>query len=210
MNWSKALEKQEISSLEPDSHYLIVAVAASAGGLTAISTVLKDMPADLPAAILVVQHLDPRHRSMMSEILRKKTRLRVKQAEDGEILEQGVVYIAPPDYHLLVVPDGRICLNQSEQIHFVRPSAEPLFESVAACYKDRSLAIVLSGTGKDGSTGLKAIKEMGGRVIVQDENSAQFSGMPAAAMKTGFVDWALNLEQIGPKIVTLVNKEATE
>ena len=182
----------------------IVALAASAGGLNALSQVLAALPKDFPAAIVVVQHLDPRHRSLMADILSKRTVLPVKQAQEGDVLIPGAALIAPPNRHLLVNPDGTLSLSQSELVHFVRPSADLLFESTAASYKDRAIAVVLSGTGSDGSMGVRAIKKMGGTVIVQDEKSSQFFGMPGAAVQTGSVDFVLPLDDIPPALVTLV------
>jgi len=184
----------------------IVALAASAGGLRALSQVLAALPAEFPAAIVVVQHLDPRHRSLMSDILSRRTPLQVKQAAEGDRLRPGTAYIAPPNRHLLVNTDATLSLSQSELVHFVRPSADLLFESVAASFKDRAIAVVLSGTGSDGSMGVKAIKNMGGTVIVQDEKTAEFFGMPGAAMQTGTVDFVLPLEEIASALVTLVVK----
>jgi two-component system chemotaxis response regulator CheB len=182
----------------------IIALAASAGGLKALSHVLAALPAAFPASIVVVQHLDPRHRSLMADILSRRTALQVKQAEDGGRLTPGMAYIAPPNRHLLVNPDGTLSLSQSELVHFVRPSADLLFESVAASFKDRVIAVVLSGTGSDGSMGVRAIKKMGGIVIVQDEESSEFFGMPGAAVQTGCVDFVLPLDEIATALVTLV------
>jgi two-component system, chemotaxis family, protein-glutamate methylesterase/glutaminase len=182
----------------------IVAVAASAGGLNALSLLVGALPREFPAAMLIVQHLDPRHRSLMADILSRRTRLRVKQAEDGEVAEAGVVYIAPPDHHLLVNGDHTLSLSQSELVHFVRPSADLLFESVAASYKDRAIGVVLSGSGSDGAMGVQAIKKMGGTVLAQDKETAEFSGMPGAAAATGCVDFTLSLKEMAPALVALV------
>jgi two-component system chemotaxis response regulator CheB len=171
---------------------------------------LGDLPASFPASIAIVQHLDPRHRSLMADILRRRTRLQVKQAAEGDHMEAGTVYIAPPDRHLLVNPDGTLSLTQSELVHFVRPSADLLFESVAASYRDRAIAVVLTGTGSDGSMGLGAVKKMGGTVIAQDERSAEFTGMPLAAIHTGNVDFVLPLDEISSALVTLVMKGMVE
>ena len=189
-----------------DAAFDVVALAASAGGLTALSSVLADLPAGFPAGILVVQHLDPRHRSLMADILNRRTRLEVKQAEDGDHLAPGRVYIAPPNRHLLLNGDGSLSLTQTELVHFVRPSADLLFESVAAGYKDRAIAVVLSGSGGDGSMGVKAIKKMGGTVLAQDQSTSEFFGMPGAAIDSGNVDFVLPLEEIAPALVALVMK----
>lgn len=183
----------------------IVAIASSAGGLTALSVVLSGLKADFPAAIVVVQHLDRRHRSLMADILSRRTELRVLQAIAADKLKSGHVYIAPPDHHLLINTDSSISLTQTELVHFVRPSADLLFESVAASYKDRSIAVVLSGTGSDGAMGVTAIKKMGGTVIVQDHKTAEFSGMPESAIATGTVDFILSLEEISGALNQLVH-----
>jgi len=181
----------------------VIALAASAGGLTAISLILEDLPEDFPLAIVIVQHLDPRHRSLMVDILKRRTRLGVKQAEQDEILSPSTVYIAPPNNHLLVNPGGGLSLTKTELVHFVRPSADLLFESLAASYKERALVVVLSGTGSDGSMGVQAIKKMGGTVIAQDE-TAEFFGMPSSAIATGDVDFVLPLKEIPGALRTLV------
>jgi two-component system chemotaxis response regulator CheB len=183
----------------------VVALAASAGGLKAIAEVLGALPRDFPAAIVVVQHLDPRHRSLMAEILGRRTALPVKEAAEGDRLAAGRVYVAPPNRHLLVNPDATISLSQTELVHFVRPSADLLFESVAASYRERAIAVVLSGTGTDGAMGVKAIKKTGGTVIVQEPASSEFRGMPDAAEETGRADFVLPLHEIAPAIVSLVN-----
>ncbi|MFN4953829.1 MAG: chemotaxis protein CheB [Aphanizomenon sp.] len=182
----------------------IVALAASAGGLTALIEVLSNLPINFRVPIVVVQHLDPRHPSLMAEILSRRTPLKVIQAKQGDKLIPGVVYIAPPNNHLLVNSDGTASLSQSEMVHFLRPSADLLFESVAASYKERTIAVVLTGTGSDGAMGVEAIKKMGGTVIVQDDKSAEFAGMPSSAIKTGDVDFVLPLAEISSALVTLV------
>lgn len=196
------------AKLDNQAAFDVVALASSAGGLNALSEILSALPADFPVPVLVVQHLDPRHRSLMAQILSRRTPLQVKQAEDGEAVEPGTVYIAPPDRHLLANADGTLSLTQSELVHFVRPSADLLFESVAASHKQRSIAVVLTGSGSDGAMGIKAIKKMGGTVVVQDRESAEFSGMPGAAMLTGCVDFTLALNEIAGALVTLVKGEA--
>ena len=182
----------------------VIALAASAGGLKAITRVLSALPQDLPAAVLVVQHLDPRHRSLMADILSRSTTLRVNEAARGERVQPGTAYIAPPNRHLLVDSEGTLELSQSELVHFVRPSADLLFESVAASYRERAIAVVLSGTGTDGAMGVRAVKKTGGTVIVQEPASSEFRGMPAAAEQTGRADFILPLDEIAPAIMTLL------
>lgn len=180
-----------------------MALAASAGGLNALTHVLAALPADFPAAVLVVQHLDPRHRSVMADILSRRTRLPVSEANETDRVTAGRVYIAPPNRHLLVNADRSLSLTQTELVHFVRPSADLLFESAAASFRERAIAVVLSGSGQDGAMGVKAIKKMGGTVIVQDAKNAEFAGMPEAAQATGLVDFILDLDEIAPALQKL-------
>ena len=196
-----------VSRLAPSraaaARFDVIAIASSAGGLSALTRVLSSIEAGFPASILVVQHLDPRHESLMADILSRRTTLSVTQAEAGASIERGTVYIAPPDKHLLANPDRTLSLTQSELVHFVRPSADLLFESVAAAFRERAIAVVLTGSGMDGSMGVKAIKKMGGTVIAQDEASSEFFAMPSAAIDTGQVDFVLPLEEIPGALVSL-------
>lgn len=184
--------------------YDVVALAASAGGLAALSHVVAGLPSTFPAALVVVQHLDPRHRSLMADILSRRTTLRVQQARDGDCLAAATVFVAPPDRHLLLNSDGTLSLSQSELVHFVRPSADLLFESMAASYRERAIGVVLSGSGSDGAMGTRAIKKMGGTLIVQNKETAEFFGMPGAAIETGGVDFVLPLNEIPQALVSLV------
>jgi two-component system chemotaxis response regulator CheB len=193
-----------------DPAFDIVAVASSAGGVFALTELLTGLPASFAAAVVCVQHLDPRHRSLMPQIMSRRCRLPVRQGEQGMEVEAGSVYLAPPDHHMLVNRDGSITLTQTELVNFVRPSADLLFESVAASYGERAIAVVLTGAGRDGSMGVTAIKKRGGTVIVQDEASSEFFGMPSAAIKTGIVDFVLALDEIAGALTTLVSGEAPD
>jgi two-component system chemotaxis response regulator CheB len=192
---------------ESRAPYDVVALAASAGGLKALTRVLGGLPDDFPTPIVIVQHLDPRHSSLMANLLSRCTRLQIKEAHEGDHLLPHVVHIAPPDYHLLVNPDGTLSLSHSELVHFVRPSADLLFESAAASFKDRTIAVVLTGTGTDGAMGVQAVKKMGGTVIAQDRESSEFFGMPEAAINTKAVDFILPLAEIAGALVALTTGE---
>jgi two-component system, chemotaxis family, protein-glutamate methylesterase/glutaminase len=181
----------------------VVAIGASAGGVEALHVVLSALPAEFPVPVLVVQHMDPRHKSMLAGLLARRCRLHVKQAVPHEELRPGTVYIAQPDAHLLV-REGRLVLTDTPQVHFSRPSIDRLFESVADAYGDRVIAVVLSGSGVDGADGVRAVKGKGGTTIAQHPASAAHSGMPQAARATGCVDVTLPLEEIGPALVSLV------
>jgi two-component system, chemotaxis family, protein-glutamate methylesterase/glutaminase len=182
--------------------YDVVALGSSAGGLNALSQVLRALPATFPGSIVVVQHLAPDHKSWIANLLGHSTRMRVKQAEHGEIMLPGTVYIAPPDEHLLVGP-GKIQLAHSQLVHFSRPSIDLLFESVAGTYGSRAIGVVLSGSGRDGATGIRAIKEAGGLTMAQAPDSAEFRPMPQAAVDTGCIDFVLPLEKIGSTLIDL-------
>ncbi len=204
-DWNGAATTDESTfRVETTPSFDTIAVASSAGGLAALTRLLSVLPAELPASLLVVQHLDPRHKSLMADILSRRTVLDVKQAEDGEPMEHGTVYIAPPDRHLLANGDRTLSLTQSELVHFVRPSADLLFESVAAAFREHAIAVVLTGSGKDGAMGVKAIKKMGGTVITQDEETSEFFSMPSAAISTGQVDFILPVDEIPQALVALV------
>ncbi len=200
-------EARRINEADLEHGFDIVMFAASAGGLAALSEVLSGLPADFPVPMVVVQHLDPRHRSLMAEILHRRTKLNVVEATDGAKLEPSTVYIAPPDEHLLVTADGGLNLSHSELVHFVRPSADLLFESGAGAFPGRAIGVVLTGSGSDANMGVRAIEQTGGTVIVEDPRSAEFSGMPQAAIDTGGVDFVLKLEEIAPALAALVMRE---
>jgi two-component system, chemotaxis family, protein-glutamate methylesterase/glutaminase len=184
----------------------VVALAASAGGLAALSRILSTLPPGFPAPILVLQHLDPRHRSWMAEILGPRTGLRVAQARAGEPLTAGTVLIAPPGHHLLVGADGVLSLADTDRVRFSRPSADVLFASLAESWGPGAIAVVLSGRGLDGADGVRAIKRRGGTVIVQEEASAEYAGMPSAAILTGVADQILPLDGIAPALVDLTRR----
>ena len=182
----------------------VVAVAASAGGLDAITELLAALPVGLDAAVLVVLHLPPDHPSYLVEILARRTRLRVKEAEEGEDLRVGTVYCALPDLHLLIKEGGTVTLTHTARTQHVRPSADELFASAASVYGPRALALVLSGTGRDGAQGVVALKKAGGRVIAQSRESAEHFGMPEAAIRTGAVDDVLALGDMSAAIEAFV------
>lgn len=188
----------------PPPAFDVVAIAASAGGITALTQVLSHLPADLPVPVLVVQHLDRRHKTVIAEVLGRRCSLGLKLAEDGEIARPSTVYIAPPDRHMLIGAGAVLGLSDSELVHFVRPSADLLFESVAGAYGDRAIAVVLTGTGVDGAMGSQAVKARGGTVIVQDPETAEFNGMPRATLETQAVDFVLPLEEIARVVTGLV------
>lgn len=188
----------------------VVALAASAGGLAALSRVLSELPAGFSYPVVVVQHLDPHHRSWMPEILQRRVALQVEQVRGGETLAPGTIYLAPPDRHVLVGPDGILKLDDGARVNFSRPSADRLFFSLAESVGERAVAVVLSGSGCDGARGIAAVKDHGGMVIVQDEGSSEFFGMPGAAQATGAADLVLPLAAIGAVLVGLAGSAGSE
>jgi two-component system chemotaxis response regulator CheB len=189
---------------DPGMPYAIVAIAASAGGITALSRVLGGLPDGFPVPVLVVQHLDPRHKTVIAEVLGRRAKMPVRLAQEGEKAHPGTIYVAPPNLHLLVGADGVLTLSNSELVHFVRPSADLLFESVAGSYGPRAIACVLTGTGSDGVMGASAVKSRGGTVIAEDPETAEFKGMPEAVIASGAVDFILPLDEIAAVVRGLV------
>jgi two-component system, chemotaxis family, protein-glutamate methylesterase/glutaminase len=174
----------------------VIGIAASAGGLTALSTLIGTLSPDLNAAIVILQHLPAAHSSHLAEILGRRTRLAVKEAASHDRLRQGVILTAPPGLHLLISPEGIVSFSHRPPVNHVRPAADRLFESIASSFGPRSIAVVLTGTGRDGARGAQVVKRAGGIVIVQDEATSEFFGMPRAAIQAGLVDRILPLEDI--------------
>jgi two-component system, chemotaxis family, protein-glutamate methylesterase/glutaminase len=200
--------QHRIFSQFPNIAFNVVALAASMGGVKAISTVLSALPADFPAAIVVVVHLSPKFPSQLSEVLSLRTALRVKPAATGDVLRPGTVYVAVPAQHLLVAPNGTLLLSDAPKMNFVRPAADKLFMSVASTYKSRAIAVVLTGSGSDGALGVLSIKKHGGIAIAQDEATSEFFNMPRAAIATGKVDLVLPPDAIASTLVHLVTSAA--
>jgi two-component system chemotaxis response regulator CheB len=184
----------------------VIAMAASVGGLRALSIILDGLPADFPAAIAIVMHVSPDHKSLLAEILKCRTHLQFTQAHTGDVLGPSKVFVAPPNHHLFVVKGDCLKLSSShaEKFHFVRPSAEPLFTSVAEVYGKNAIAVVLTGGDGDGSFGVQVIKDKGGTVIAQDRPTSENFSMPETSIKTGDVDYILPLDKIAPMLIALV------
>jgi two-component system, chemotaxis family, protein-glutamate methylesterase/glutaminase len=193
----------EISPVSPFA-FDVVVMAASLGGIEALTSILSALPAAFPTPILVVQHLSPSYPSELAALLNRRTALTVKWGEHGEHISPGTVYLAPPDHHMLVNSDGILALSRSPHQQFVRPSANPLFESAASSFGKRALAVVLTGLGSDGARGVRAIKEQGGTVLVQNCATSRAFNMPQAALRTGCVDFALSLHTLARALIALV------
>ncbi|HWC74030.1 MAG TPA: chemotaxis protein CheB [Gemmatimonadales bacterium] len=184
----------------------IVTIGASAGGIETLRRLLSMLPADLPAAIMVVQHLHPHTPSSLDQILARAGTLPVQFAQDHQRIEPGHVYLAPPDNHLLVEPARlRVVRGPRENRH--RPAVDPLFRSAAWAYGPRVVGIVLSGTLDDGASGLWAVRSCGGTTIVQDPADALHAEMPTSALMTLNVDHCLPLGEIAVLLPKLARQE---
>jgi two-component system chemotaxis response regulator CheB len=175
--------------------------------VTALQALIGALPSDFPAAVLVVQHLDPHHPSRLAGLIARHARVPVKEAVDGEPIALGTVYIAPPGSHL-IVDHGHVSLTSSQLVHFSRPSVDLLFTSVAESYGADAIGVILTGSGRDGATGIRDIKRHGGTTIVQDPAEAQYPSMPQQAQATGCIDYSLALAEIAPLIVSLLGPPA--
>jgi two-component system, chemotaxis family, protein-glutamate methylesterase/glutaminase len=178
-------------------YYEAVAIGVSAGGLAALSTILKGLPADFALPLIVIQHRSKDERTLLEEILQAKCKIRIKQADEKENITGGVVYFAPADYHLLIEKDRSFSLNCDEPVNFSRPSIDLLFETAAEVYRDNLVGIILTGASRDGAAGIQAIRKRGGFTIAQDPGNALFPVMPRAAMDTGSVLAVLTPDEIG-------------
>lgn len=193
------------------ANFKVVVLIAAAGGLKALSQILLDLPPNFKAAIIVVQNLDTRpDYDLLADTLNRSTIFPLVQAQAGELLQLGCVYVAPLNSHLFVTPNGSFCLSQAVFAGLAHPSADLLLQSVAASFKQRAIAVILSGTGSDGAMGIQAIHQLGGKVIAQDEITAEFFALPQAAIATGKVDFVLSIDAIASTLVNLVTAEVTE
>jgi len=180
--------------------FLIVGIGASAGGLEACRTLVRALPADIGMALILIQHLDPTHESMMVELLADHTPMTVRQATDGLLLERDHIYLIPPATYLSVA-GGALHLSEPLAPRGARMPFDFLLHSMAQACGARAVCVILSGTGSDGSLGLKSVKERGGFVIAQDPDEAGYDGMPRSAIGTGAVDVVLPAAEIPGALV---------
>lgn len=182
---------------------LIIGIGASAGGLEALQQFFQHMPSNSGISFVVVQHLSPDYRSLMADILGKHTEMKVMQAENGTMMKSNTVYLIPPKNNM-TLKEGRLLLTEFENGTLNHP-IDVFFTSLAEEQKDRAIAVVMSGTGSDGTSGIKAVKERGGLVIVQEPVTAKFDGMPRSAINTGLADFILSPEEIVDEILNFSN-----
>ena len=186
----------------------ILAIGASTGGPNALIEVIPRLPQDFPVPVVVVQHMPPMFTRLLAQRLDSLSLLRVGEAEPGRILEPGRVWIAPGDYHLRVTRKGSAAimnLNQELPENSCRPAVDVLFRSVAEAFGPNVLAVVMTGMGSDGARGAIRIREAGGEVLVQDEDSSVVWGMPGAVVNAGAADKVCALSEISSEIVRRVS-----
>jgi two-component system, chemotaxis family, protein-glutamate methylesterase/glutaminase len=186
----------------------IVVVGASAGGVESLGGLVRNLPADLPAAIFVVLHLASGATSALPQILTRAGSMRAVHPEDGQQLEHGCIYVAPPDHHLML-RDGTIDLANGPKENGYRPAIDPLFRSAADAYGPRTVGIVLSGALDDGSAGLRVIGNAGGTTIVQTPSEALYPGMPESAIAYAHPQYVLPIADIGRLLVELAGRPVT-
>jgi two-component system chemotaxis response regulator CheB len=183
--------------------YELVALGASWGGFDALRLILGSLPAKLAAAVVVAQHRAPAsHPSAFSDLLGAATPLSVREAEDKDALHTGTVFVAPPDYHLLVDP-GTLSLSTDAPLAYARPSIDVLLETAAESYRERCVGVVLTGASADGAQGLARVVELGGAAIVQDPADARRYEMPRAALSRAPSARVATAAEIGPLLVDL-------
>jgi two-component system chemotaxis response regulator CheB len=185
------------------AEFKLVVMAASAGGVTALTRVLGALPRDFPLPIAVVQHVYPHHHSFMPEILGRSIALPVREAKASDVMQRGTVYVAPADHHFEIASGDVVSLTQSEPVQHARPAADRLFQSAAAEALGPVIAVILTGAGRDGTAGAAAVRSAGGIVIAQDAATSAFFGMPGAAIDAGAVDYVLPVDSIAQTLTEL-------
>jgi two-component system, chemotaxis family, CheB/CheR fusion protein len=188
---------------EKDPGFCIVGIGASAGGLDAFEKFFDHMPVDSGLGFVIVQHLAPDHKSMMVDILKRHTAMKVFEVKEGMQVNPNMLYVIPPN-HSLSVFHGRLHLTEVSPQHGFRLPIDSFFRSLAEDRGDKSICIVLSGTGSDGALGLKAIKEAGGMTMAQEESSAKYASMPRSAIATGCVDHILMAEKMPQELMKYI------
>jgi len=184
----------------------VVVIGSSTGGPKALDEIFSALHDGIPAGILVVQHMPPYFTKSLAERLDKHSPVHVREGREGDVIADGSALVAPGDYHMLV-NNGKIHLNKEPPVNAVRPSVDVTMLSTARTYGSNTVGVILTGMGKDGAYGMKAIKEMGGKTIACDEETSIIFGMPKEAIKLGCVDKILPLEKIADEIMKSLGME---
>lgn len=188
-----------------DSSFPIVGIGASAGGLAAFEAFFSGMPANIDPgmAFVLVQHLAPDHKSILTDLIRRYTTMQVFEVEDGMVVQINCTYIIPPNRYMAFL-NGKLHLLEPTAPRGQRLAIDFFFRSLAQDQRERAIGIVLSGTGSDGSLGVRAIKGEGGMIMVQNPESTEFDGMPRSAIATGLVDYELPAAEMPAKLIAYV------
>lgn len=173
-----------------------IVIGVSSGGLNAMRTIFSLLPKEFITPIIIVQHISARSNNEWIKLVSDKNKLDIKEADEKEKIDNGKIYVAPPNYHLLIERSKTFSFTIDERVNFARPSIDVLFESAAEVYKNKLIGIVLTGSSADGTNGMKRIKQRGGLTIVQDPATAESSYMPASVVAAMQVDHILPLEGI--------------
>lgn len=182
----------------------VVVICASTGGPRALQQVLSDLPADLPAALAVVQHMPPGFTRSLAQRLSERSALTVREAQEGDRLARGLVLLAPGGFHLRFGDNRQVLLDAGPPRQHVRPSADVMMESAADVYGSAVIGVVLTGMGSDGTDGARRIKAAGGAIIAEHESTSVVYGMPRSVVEADLADRVLPLPEIAPAIVELV------
>ena len=193
--------KKGINSDNHSAFKKLVVVGASTGGPRSLMQIIPALPADIPAAFLIVQHLPPTFTKSLADRLNHVAQMNVEEAREGSIASKGKILVAPGDFHMLVEDGGKIKLNQRPHILGVRPAADITMKSAAAKYGSSVIGVILTGMGIDGTAGASFIKSAGGKVLAQDEATSAVYGMPMSVAKAGYADQILPLHKIADAIV---------
>ncbi|MGD2066664.1 MAG: chemotaxis response regulator protein-glutamate methylesterase [Candidatus Bathyarchaeota archaeon] len=178
----------------------IITIGASTGGPPAVEEILRQLPKNTPP-ILIVQHMPIGFTQLFAKRLNKLCSFEVKEAENGDTIKQGLALIAPGGYHMTVTGDGRVQLNEGPAEHGVRPAVDPMMRTTAEVYESETIGVVLTGMGRDGASGMRRIKENGGKTIAQDKATSTVFGMPKIAIEEGNVDKILPLSKIPEQLM---------
>jgi two-component system, chemotaxis family, protein-glutamate methylesterase/glutaminase len=173
-----------------------VVIGASAGGLAALQKTCRNLDKKFSKPIVIVQHIHAHSDGFMAWHLNSLSLLKVKEAEDKETLENGVIYVAPANYHILIDENCSISLTTDERVNYSRPSIDMLFESAADVFQDQLVGVILTGANGDGTAGMNAIKQHGGITVIQDPQTAEVRTMPESVLRQVKVDQVLSLEKI--------------
>jgi two-component system, chemotaxis family, CheB/CheR fusion protein len=188
-----------------EDRFPIIGIGASAGGLQALEAFLDNMPSEAGMAFVLVQHLDPNHESILADLLQRHTAMRVFQVSDGMQVQPNSVYVVPPNRNMALF-HGTLLLTETVSHGGLRLPIDFLFRSLAEDQGQYAIGVILSGTGTDGTLGLKAIRGQGGMVMAQDPESAKFDGMPRSAIATGLVDYILTPDEMPAQLIDYVQQ----